>query len=218
MRTLITIFTTAAILSMTPFAHADILPVGTSGWEAALPDNVDAGILVDAENGKFVLIEIIKTFTAPPEGGVFPGISIDFTQVSSDADTVALIVLNDEIITNNTGFDWTDYHWRLEGPAAFNINATVSSGFDISPFANTDWTPKAGWSANYASALNVDGGTMAGGSTYLPGVDAGVLVIEVDLSEPDAAGFTLTQTPTPEPATMVLLAAGLPFLRLRRRS
>ena len=217
MKTLITILTAAAILSLTPPAQASIMPLGTSGWEAELPDNVNVGIIVDAENDRLVLIEIIKTFIAPPVDGQFPPISIDFSQVSDDADTVALIVLNDELITNNTGFDWTDYHWLIEGPAAFKISTTVASGFDISPFTNATWTPKAGWGADYASALNVDGGTVAGGSTFLPGINAGVLVIEADLSGEGDSSFTLTQHPTPEPATMVLLAAGLPLLLRRRR-
>lgn len=217
MKTLLTILTAAAILSITPLAHASIMPLGSSGWQAEIPDGVDAGIRVDGVYGKFVLIEIAKKFTDAPEDGQFPPISIDFTQVGSDADTLALIVLNDELITNKTGVDWTDYHWRLEGPAAFKISATVSSGFDISPFTNATWTPKAGWSADYASALDVDGGTVPNGSTYLPGVDAGALVIEVDLSEADSS-FTLTQYPTPEPATLILLAAGLPLLARRKRN
>ena len=211
MKTLITILTAAAILSITPLAHASVMPLGSSGWEATISDNVNAGIIVDAENDQLVLIEIVKTFTAPPAGGLFPPISIDFTQVSADADTVALIILNDELITNNTGADWTDYHWSIEGPAAFKISSTVNSGFDISPFTNATWVPKGGWGVDYASALNVDGGVVANGSTYAPGVDAGALFIEVDLSEADSS-FTLTQHPTPEPATMLLLAAGLPLL------
>ena len=109
MKTLLTILTVAAILSLTPIAHASIMPLGTSGWEAELPDNVNVGIIVDAENDEFVLIEIIKTFTAPPVEGQFPPISIDFSQVSDDADTVALIVLNDELITNNTVWAFSLY-------------------------------------------------------------------------------------------------------------
>ena len=217
MKTLITILTLAAILSITPLAHASIIPLGSSGWEATLPNDVDVGIRVDGLFDQFVLIEIIKTFTAAPQNGQFAPISIDFTQVGSDADTLALIVLNDELITNNTGVDWTDYHWRIEGPAAFKISDTVSSGFDISPFTNAYWTPKTGWGANCASALDVDGGTVPDGSTYRPGLDAGLLVIKVDLDEADSS-FTLTQNPTPEPATMLLLAAGLPLLLRRRRN
>jgi len=153
------------------------------------------------------------TLSAPPQDGQFPPISIDFTQIADDANTVAYIILDDEIITNNTGVDWTDYHWSLEGPAAFVISA--SCDFSVNPFTNIDWTSKTGWDADHASALNIDGGTVPNGSTYSPGGTAGWLVIEVDLTETDS-NFTLTQYPTPEPATMILMAAGLPLL-LRRR-
>ncbi|MBC8372963.1 MAG: PEP-CTERM sorting domain-containing protein, partial [Planctomycetes bacterium] len=53
-------------------------------------------------------------------------------------------------------------------------------------------------------------------SMFYPGCSAaGWLVIEVDLAETDSS-FTLTQHPTPEPASMILTAAGLPLL-LRRK-
>ena len=79
-----------------------------------------------------------------------------------------------------------------------------------------DWTPKAGWSANHASVLSVDGGVVPDGATFFPGVDAGLLVIDVDLSGQDSS-FTLSQHPTPEPATLLLLAAGLPILARHKR-
>jgi len=127
-----------------------------------------------------------------------------------------LVVISDEIITNNTGSDWLDYHWSIEGPAAFEISTTLASGFDVSPFTNIDWAPKSGWTSDYASALNLDGGVVPAGGTFHPGVDTGYLVIKADLSGSDAS-FTLRQTPTPEPATMLLLAAGLPMLARRRQ-
>jgi len=213
MKTLITILTATAILSITPLAHATILPLG-SGWQTDVPGDV-ADIRIDGNYNQFVLIEIIKTFTQPKVDGVFEPISIDFSQTGTDAGTVAYIVLNDEIITNNTPDDWKDYHWTLEGPAAFVISA--SNAFDTSPFNNKEWIPDAGWGTGYASGLNVSGGMVPSGSTFSPGLDAGMLVIEIDLSGGDPATFTLTQQPTPEPATMILLAAGLPALLRRRR-
>ena len=216
MKFLTVLLSLTALLAVIPSANADTIELGDSGWEAVLYDGPNVGILIDAENDQFVMIEIIKTFAQPSQSGMFAPITIDFNQIASDGATRAIIVLNDEIITNNTGSDWLDYHWSLEGPAAFNISMTETSGFDVSPFTNMDWTPKAGWSANHASVLSVDGGVVPDGATFFPGVDAGLLVIDVDLSGQDSS-FPLSQHPTPEPATLLLLAAGLPILARHKR-
>ena len=212
-----TIIAAAALLTIPAFANATPIVLGDSGWQAEITDNANVGILIDAEYEQFVLIEIVKVFPTPPTGGQFAPISIDFTQIAPDANTVALIALNDEIITNNTGADWLDYHWNIEGDAAFEISSTLNSGFNVSPFTNIDWTPKAGWGADYASELNLSGGIVPNGGTFTPGLDGGALVIKADFSGEDAASFTLNQNPTPEPATMILAAAGIPLLLKRRR-
>jgi len=216
MKSLTVLLALAAFLAVIPATNADTIDLGNSGWQAVLYDGPNIGVLIDADTEQFLMIEIIKTFAQPPDSGVFAPITVDFNQIAADGATTAIIVLNDEIITNNTGSDWMDYHWSIEGPAAFNISMTEGTGFDVSPFTNMDWTPKAGWSANHASALNVDGGIVPDGSTFFPGVDAGMLVIDVDLTAQDSS-FTLTQNPTPERATLLVLAAGLPILARHKR-
>ena len=108
-----------------------------SGWSVVLADDVHNGVVVDAVTGDYVRIEIAKTFTLPPEGGVFPGNTIAFLQRLDDAGTVATIQITSEIVTNDTGVDWTDYHWSIDGPAAaFDAAATDASGFSIDPFTH----------------------------------------------------------------------------------
>ena len=218
MKTLATILTAAAILSITTFAQANIIELDDSGWQAEFDDNLLVDINTDDTGSHFVLIEIAKMFTDPPVNGQFSPISIDFTVNPGHTRSVPLlVVLNDEVVENNTGVDWTDYHWSIEGDAAFWISATDDSNFDIAPFTNATWTPHPTWGSDYASGLDVDGGTVSSGSTFFPGSSAsGMLFIEVDTSVSDPS-FTLTQNPTPEPATLIFLAAGLLLLLKRKR-
>jgi len=65
MKTLITILAVTAILSVTPLAHAAPMELGDSGWAATISNSVSTDIFVDPEgNEYFLLIEIIKTFSA----------------------------------------------------------------------------------------------------------------------------------------------------------
>ncbi len=213
----------ALSLCITPIASADIIvPLidGTtnSGWQAVLPDNVNVGIVVDRITDSYVRIEISKSFVEAPEGGVFDPITIIFQQVLPDDQTVSIIQITDESITNNTGVDWTEYHWQLlDQAAAFDIAATEDSDFSIDPFTNMSWVAATGWSELYASALDVDGGVVAAGESFFPGLDSGRLYINVNLALEDS-NFGFAQNPTPEPTTMALMGLGaLAVIRRKRK-
>ena len=182
-----------------------------SGWSMILADDVHNGVVIDGVNAAavFVTIEIAKDYYLPMANGVFPPNVIGFRQRLDDSLTVGTIRITDEVITNHTGREWTDYHWEiLDSTAAFDRTATEASGFSTGPFTTDTWGPApSGWTAQHSASLSVAGGVVPNGGVYLPGMASGWLEIDVDLAQDDS-DFDLTQYPTPEPGTLVLLALG----------
>jgi hypothetical protein len=190
-----------------------------SGWSAILADDVYSGVVVDAITDSYVRIEIAKTFFQGPEGGQFPANLIEFRQTADDIDPLPVIQITSEAITNDTGWDWTDYHWEIIGDdAAFDRTATENSGFSIDPFTRGLWgAAPAGWSPDHSASLDVDGGTVRDGETFFPGSGQGRLYIDVDVTGQQPVSFVLRQYPTPEPGTMAVLAGGALILLVRPR-
>jgi len=193
-----------------------------SGWSATYDDSF-IDISVDQVNvqGDFVLIEISKEFTIGPNPvtGQYPPLTIDLAQRLSDAQTVSTIRINDEIIRNRTGTDWTDFHWQLfdGGDVWFDVAASTQFGIQPPPHFQTQvWQTLPG-DATKADGLTVLDGLVVDGSSYFPGVDDGDLVMAVNLDGEGAVSFTFKQFPTPEPTTIALMAIGSSVLALRRR-
>lgn len=196
-------------------------PIVDSGWDAIVPDNTVTGFVVDAITpGSEVQIQIEKTFLFPPDvGGVFPAIQIIFSQRLADALTVPRITIADESITNLTGVPWSDFHWAVLDSGTVSFNIADSTPFDTSPFANQTFADNFGLGdPNKATDLWVDGGTVAPNSAFFPGLTGagGQLAIDFDLSTANT-DFVLKEFPTPEPATIALLALGAVGLIGRRR-
>ncbi len=209
-------------LMITGSVSASQITLGTSGWEAVIDVSLDpfVDINVVGETADAVIIQKSAEFTQPPVGGVFPSIPIVFRQTAWPA--VSNIVIDDEIITNSTGVDWTDFHFDiLDGmDAMFDPVATAASGgappigFTIAPFTAAVFSPDN-------MRLDVSGGMVPDGGIWFPGDGASDGQLWIDVTpqpqEPFTV-FTLKETPTPEPATVVLLgvcALCCPRRRLR---
>ena len=212
-------------LALAPVVWADVeVPIvdifgNDSGWSAVLPDGVHNGIVVDWVSDSAARIEIAKEFYEPPTAGEFAPRVIRFHQRLSDGQTVATIEIADELVRNRTGVDWTGYRWELpDTAAAIDRAATEASGFDTSPFVNKGWGPQQPtWpDADHVRSLAVDGGVVADGAAYTPGLAGGGLFIDIDLSRGDS-DFSLRQWPVPEPASLGLIVFGSAALLARRR-
>lgn len=215
---------------------AGTMVLGTSGWTASWDVSLDGLVdfVVDGETANAVIIQKFAEFTQGPGfGGIMPPINVTFTQNGPNPKT--FIVMNDEVITNSTGVDWTDFHMDIVngGDVAFNRTLTDASnggaGFSTAPFVNQSW---GGWlGGDHYESFEVDGfglgGTVDDGTVWNPGGGAldGELFIEL-LSVKDGITdftvFSLKERPTiiPEPASALLLMAGVlglvGFVRRRR--
>jgi hypothetical protein len=221
------VFSLAVTILMASPAFAAPIDIG-GGWQAEVMSGNVTSIVVDGTTGSETIIQMAKQFDDPPEFGQFPPIEIAFTQTGPDATTVPSIVINDETIINNTGFDWTDYHWALidGGQAWFNVaQMTGVNAIDTSPFGTQSFDDNFGFGdPNKMTSFNVEGGVVANGGVFSPGLSGGALWIDTSALVSDLDGpvtFNLKQFPTnpaiPEPASLMLMLGGCAVLAGRRR-
>ena len=197
---------------MTTPAAAAVVDLG-GGWQASWPDSLDSLVSMTGEFVDGVLF-VRKTaeFTPPPANGIFPAIPIVFTQ---NAQVAAMhIVIDNESIQNSTGVDWRDFHIDLlGGGTVFDSVSTKNSGgpdpigWDIAPFK------QAAFNATL-KRLDIWDGIVPAGQSWLPGgapaggPAGGQLWLDVFPNPDRFTSFSLKETPTPEPATVCLLAFG----------
>jgi len=175
-----------------------------SGWDATINDSENVDIVVDAINvvEDYVVIEIFKNFR-----DFDTPIVIDF---ESSPNAVNIIRISDENIVNLTGVDWTDYHWEIINVTGGTATFADPGDFSVAPFDTKVLT------LDTLDAFG--GGPVLDGSVFAPGQNSGPLDIVTDPAGVELVSFTLVQYPTPEPATLAVLAlGGLVLLRRRRR-
>jgi hypothetical protein len=147
------------------------------------------------------------------EGVIGTDRTLDFTKVFDSVNPITLTftVAHDtgtanpyavtEAITNNTGVNWTDFHFNINEPAQGG-QGDVFTSFEQSALSGftLDAAPTSGpRNLSFAGALGIGGTTNAtfNLSPFDPGAG-------------NTSTFTLTQVPTiPEPETYAMLLAGL---------
>ncbi len=212
------------VAAISTAAQAGITTVTVGGgWQASWDSSLDPylDINTDAVTANAVFFEKIATFTQGPVNGVFPSIAIVFSIVPGYTGTiVSNLVITDEIITNQTGATWTDFHMDVldHGEVVFDPTATANSGgsgpigFSISPFTQAAF-------ADNNTRLDIWGGTLASGQSWNPGGGAndGQLWIHVN-NVTNQTVWVLKETPTPAPGAIALLGVAALVGSRRRRA
>lgn len=203
-------------------AQAGFTALG-GNWVAEWHNSLDPFVTINfvAIVGDVIHIQKSAQFTqGPDQNGLFPSIPIVFRQIG--VSTVTHIVIDDEIITNQTGSTWTDFHMDIldSGDASFNPALTLASGgggpigFSIDPFTQAAFS-------NGNTDLDIWGGQILNGQTWFPGDGAfdGQLWINVNSQWNGQFGtvFVLKETPTPTPGALALLGLAAFAGRSRRR-
>jgi len=214
----------SAFLAIVGVSNAQGATVSLGGgwqasWDASLDPFVD--INVDSISSDTIFIQKSAEFIQGPDAqGLFPTIPIVFQQTAPSS--ITRIRILDEIITNSTGADWTDFHFDLldGGDAAFDN----SPGFFFTtvPLTNQSFSPDATsfWVDGFGLGPGGSDAVVADGTVWFPGNGASDGNLDILVNSKQQAPFTvftLKETPTPEPSSLVLLAFGGASLLLRRR-
>lgn len=201
-----------ALLSLAGTASADVIVQLGMGWEAVLTgSNVSLTVIPSTDGvlhlSKDATFREIDPFTGAPEPVI-----ITFRQVAADNLTASQIIIDDEMIMNLTGLNWTGYRQILGLSNNASLNA-ASLFMSVGPEFTTNTL------LNGNREMLSDGGPgVANGGMWMPGATGG-LVIDINLGGQDAPViFTLKELPViPTPGAAALGALGLAAFGRRRR-
>lgn len=215
---LILLFTAFALCATV--ANSAVIPLvdgqGTSaGWSIITHDE-SVNVHVDEVGFDEVTIRLEKTFRGTlDEFGFFSPIMIEFEKTSELARS--LIIIDNEIVTNNTTEIWYDYHMALiVNP--FNPEAGFSKNTpDGDNLEDVSFDPHSNY-GYLGLPIQMDFNNSQGGgvsneaeqNVFSPGLADGDIYIQTNSIElPVGERFGFKQVPTvPEPATVMMLLLG----------
>jgi len=179
----IKVLAAAAVVSLglIPSAKAVSKDLSAFGWMAELDPGVDLTILSTSNNGITLSLEKTADFTSGVNAdGFIEPLVIAFRQVASNA--VPNISIDNEVVTNDSGSDWSGFRFIVEGGVANNgavphFDTAASAGFSTDPFAVSAFSSDS-------KELTATGGTLPSGAfpanLFRPGEASGALVIAAD--------------------------------------
>jgi len=207
-------------------AQAGSTQLGNSGWMATWDSSYDSrlDLSVDFESADTVFLEKFVTFTPDDLNGdafFIDPVVITFQQTSANAKE--WLVLNDETVTNQTGFDWIGFKFTiLDGSTGTSqdvqfdqakTNLGNNAGFSINPFTTFEFSDNN-------QVLDLGGGTVPtsppfGPNVWFPGVESGGLSIHAGQID-TLRTFTLKEQPNiiPLPAAAWSGLSGLAGLAI----
>lgn len=201
-----------ALLSLAGTASADVIIQLGMGWEAVLT-GTNVGLTVIPSTDGILHLSKDATFREiDPITGAPETISIMFRQVLPDAQTASTIIIDDEMIMNLTGLNWTGFRQVLSLSNNVSFN-NASLGMSVGPEFTTNTM------LNSNREMLSDGGPgVANNAMWMPGAVGG-LVIDINLAgQSDPVVFILKEIPViPAPGAAALGALGLAAFGRRRR-
>lgn len=176
------------------------------GWEVVIvdPDRSDVAVDPDSTVDLLILQKTAQFDSLNP-------ILLQFRQTMPDDMTAPMIAFNDELIYNNSGYDWVDFEFDLLDGTQVSYDQAASANFSINPFTSREYRYND-------SQLHVYGGVVPDGDIWTPGLASGKLYIDINLASDDPVVWTFKEIPSvPAPGALALLGLGVLAGNRRRR-